>query len=51
MVFKWLRQAFLVTNRYLSWDTPQEVMIVKSAQNKLPAAARQVSVVIFTTLI
>lgn len=30
--------------RYLSWDTPQEVMIVKSAQHKLPAAARQVSV-------
>ncbi|RMC18555.1 hypothetical protein DUI87_04447 [Hirundo rustica rustica] len=28
--------------RYLSWDTPQEVMIVKSAQNKLPAAARQI---------
>ncbi|NXC42959.1 DCA17 factor, partial [Penelope pileata] len=30
--------------RYLSWDTPQEVMVVKSAQNKLPAAARQVSI-------
>ncbi|OXB60633.1 hypothetical protein ASZ78_001166 [Callipepla squamata] len=28
--------------RYLSWDTPQEVMVVKSAQNKLPAAARQI---------
>uniref|UniRef100_A0A8C5IC22 DDB1 and CUL4 associated factor 17 n=1 Tax=Junco hyemalis TaxID=40217 RepID=A0A8C5IC22_JUNHY len=30
--------------RYLSWDTPQEVMIVKSAQNKLPAAARQAGI-------
>ncbi|NXK13604.1 DCA17 factor, partial [Herpetotheres cachinnans] len=30
--------------RYLSWDTPQEVMVVKSAQNKLPAAARQAGI-------
>ncbi|NWS46738.1 DCA17 factor, partial [Probosciger aterrimus] len=30
--------------RYLSWDSPQELMVVKSAQNKLPAAARQVSI-------
>ncbi|XP_009553960.2 DDB1- and CUL4-associated factor 17 [Cuculus canorus] len=30
--------------RYLSWDTPQEVMIVKSAQNKLPAEARQAGI-------
>ncbi|XP_068804703.1 DDB1- and CUL4-associated factor 17 isoform X2 [Struthio camelus] len=28
--------------RYLSWDTPQEIMVIKSAQNKLPAAARQI---------
>lgn len=27
--------------RYLSWDTPQEVIAVKSAQNKGSAAARQ----------
>ncbi|XP_062435048.1 DDB1- and CUL4-associated factor 17 isoform X4 [Rhea pennata] len=30
--------------RYLSWDTPQEVMVIKSAQNKLPAAARQAGI-------
>uniref|UniRef100_A0A8D0KWD9 DDB1 and CUL4 associated factor 17 n=1 Tax=Strix occidentalis caurina TaxID=311401 RepID=A0A8D0KWD9_STROC len=30
--------------RYLSWDTPQEIMVVKSAQNKLPAAARQAGI-------
>ncbi|XP_075612793.1 DDB1- and CUL4-associated factor 17 isoform X3 [Balearica regulorum gibbericeps] len=30
--------------RYLSWDTPQEVMVVKSSQNKLPAAARQAGI-------
>ncbi|XP_065494230.1 DDB1- and CUL4-associated factor 17 isoform X2 [Caloenas nicobarica] len=30
--------------RYLSWDIPQEVMVVKSAQNKLPAAARQAGI-------
>uniref|UniRef100_A0A8D0GXE7 DDB1 and CUL4 associated factor 17 n=1 Tax=Sphenodon punctatus TaxID=8508 RepID=A0A8D0GXE7_SPHPU len=28
--------------RYLSWDTPQEIMVVKSVQHKLPAAARQI---------
>ncbi|XP_060113293.1 DDB1- and CUL4-associated factor 17 [Heteronotia binoei] len=27
--------------RYLSWDTPQDIMVVKSAQCKVPAAARQ----------
>ncbi|NXT27933.1 DCA17 factor, partial [Syrrhaptes paradoxus] len=30
--------------RYLSWDTPQEVLVVKSAQNKLPAAAQQADI-------
>ncbi|NXD63044.1 DCA17 factor, partial [Eolophus roseicapillus] len=30
--------------RYLSWDIPQELMVVKSAQNKLPAAARQAGI-------
>ncbi|XP_072197813.1 DDB1- and CUL4-associated factor 17 isoform X2 [Excalfactoria chinensis] len=30
--------------RYLSWDAPQEVMVVKSAQNKLPAEARQAGI-------
>ncbi|XP_027534379.1 DDB1- and CUL4-associated factor 17 isoform X1 [Neopelma chrysocephalum] len=30
--------------RYLSWDTPQEVMVVKTIQNKLPAAARQAGI-------
>ncbi|KAI6065079.1 DDB1- and CUL4-associated factor 17 [Aix galericulata] len=30
--------------RYLSWDTPQEVMVIKSAQNKLPAASRQAGI-------
>ncbi|XP_071667171.1 DDB1- and CUL4-associated factor 17 isoform X4 [Patagioenas fasciata] len=30
--------------RYLSWDIPQEVMVIKSAQNKLPAAARQAGI-------
>ncbi|XP_072731314.1 DDB1- and CUL4-associated factor 17 isoform X2 [Ciconia boyciana] len=30
--------------RYLSWDIPQEVVVVKSAQNKLPAAARQAGI-------
>ncbi|XP_033024098.1 DDB1- and CUL4-associated factor 17 [Lacerta agilis] len=30
--------------RYLSWDVPQEVMVVKSAQQKLPAAARQAGI-------
>lgn len=43
MILKLLRDAFIDTNRYLSWDIPQELMVVKSAQNKLPAAARQVS--------
>ncbi|NXH22479.1 DCA17 factor, partial [Bucco capensis] len=33
--------------RYLSWDTPQEVMVVKSVQNKLPAS-RQVNIQEFT---
>ncbi|XP_066490825.1 DDB1- and CUL4-associated factor 17 isoform X2 [Tiliqua scincoides] len=28
--------------RYLSWDTPQEIMVVKSAQHKIIAAARQI---------
>ncbi|KAJ7415569.1 DDB1- and CUL4-associated factor 17 [Willisornis vidua] len=28
--------------RYLCWDTPQEVMVAKTVQNKLPAAARQI---------
>ncbi|XP_048668419.1 DDB1- and CUL4-associated factor 17 isoform X4 [Marmota marmota marmota] len=28
--------------RYLSWDTPQEVIAVKSAQNKSSAVARQI---------
>ncbi|KAF7248040.1 DDB1- and CUL4-associated factor 17 [Varanus komodoensis] len=27
--------------RYLSWDTPQEVMTIKSAQHKLPPASQQ----------
>ncbi|XP_065269664.1 DDB1- and CUL4-associated factor 17 [Emys orbicularis] len=30
--------------RYLSWDTPQEIMVVKSAQHKLPAAAQQAGI-------
>uniref|UniRef100_A0A8C5Y0W6 DDB1 and CUL4 associated factor 17 n=1 Tax=Microcebus murinus TaxID=30608 RepID=A0A8C5Y0W6_MICMU len=30
--------------RYLSWDTPQEVIAVKSAQNKASAAARQAGI-------
>uniref|UniRef100_A0A8C7E808 DDB1 and CUL4 associated factor 17 n=1 Tax=Nothoprocta perdicaria TaxID=30464 RepID=A0A8C7E808_NOTPE len=30
--------------RYLSWDTPQEVMVIKSSQNKLPAAAQQAGI-------
>lgn len=30
--------------RYLSWDTPQEVIAVKSAQNKCSALARQVDI-------
>ncbi|XP_048201706.1 DDB1- and CUL4-associated factor 17 [Perognathus longimembris pacificus] len=30
--------------RYLSWDTPQEVIAVKSAQNKSPAGARQAGI-------
>ncbi|XP_021494907.1 DDB1- and CUL4-associated factor 17 isoform X3 [Meriones unguiculatus] len=30
--------------RYLSWDTPQEVIAVKSAQNKSSAAARQAGI-------
>ncbi|XP_004577367.2 DDB1- and CUL4-associated factor 17 isoform X2 [Ochotona princeps] len=28
--------------RYLSWDTPQEVIVVKSAQNKTSTMARQI---------
>ncbi|XP_061464490.1 DDB1- and CUL4-associated factor 17 isoform X2 [Rhineura floridana] len=31
-------------SRYLSWDTPQEVMVLKSAQQKVPAAARQTGI-------
>uniref|UniRef100_A0A6I8NJT0 DDB1 and CUL4 associated factor 17 n=1 Tax=Ornithorhynchus anatinus TaxID=9258 RepID=A0A6I8NJT0_ORNAN len=30
--------------RYLSWDTPQEVIVVKSAQNKVTAIARQAGI-------
>uniref|UniRef100_A0A5F9DQP1 DDB1 and CUL4 associated factor 17 n=1 Tax=Oryctolagus cuniculus TaxID=9986 RepID=A0A5F9DQP1_RABIT len=30
--------------RYLSWDTPQEVIAVKSAQNKASAVARQAGI-------
>ncbi|XP_040827642.1 DDB1- and CUL4-associated factor 17 isoform X4 [Ochotona curzoniae] len=30
--------------RYLSWDTPQEVLVVKSAQNKASAMARQAGI-------
>lgn len=30
--------------RYLSWDTPQEVIAIKSAQNKSSALARQVDI-------
>ncbi|XP_048339238.1 DDB1- and CUL4-associated factor 17 isoform X2 [Sphaerodactylus townsendi] len=30
--------------RYLSWDTPQEIMVVKSAQCKVLAAARQAGI-------
>ncbi|XP_038607284.1 DDB1- and CUL4-associated factor 17 isoform X1 [Tachyglossus aculeatus] len=30
--------------RYLSWDTPQEVIVVKSAQNKVTAVARQAGI-------
>ncbi|XP_008117077.2 DDB1- and CUL4-associated factor 17 isoform X2 [Anolis carolinensis] len=30
--------------RYLSWDTPQDVMVVKSIQQKHPGAARQAGV-------
>nr|XP_048724533.1 DDB1- and CUL4-associated factor 17 isoform X3 [Caretta caretta] len=30
--------------RYLSWDTPQEIMVLKSAQHKLPAAAQQAGI-------
>ncbi|XP_016059057.1 PREDICTED: DDB1- and CUL4-associated factor 17 isoform X3 [Miniopterus natalensis] len=30
--------------RYLSWDTPQEVITVKSAQNKVSALARQAGI-------
>ncbi|XP_062972476.1 DDB1- and CUL4-associated factor 17 [Elgaria multicarinata webbii] len=39
-----LEKVYLASHckfRYLSWDTPQEVMTVKSAQHKLPAAAQQ----------
>ncbi|XP_074926223.1 DDB1- and CUL4-associated factor 17 isoform X2 [Chelonoidis abingdonii] len=30
--------------RYLSWDTPQEIMVVKSAQHKFTAAAQQAGI-------
>ncbi|XP_073161916.1 DDB1- and CUL4-associated factor 17 isoform X2 [Lepidochelys kempii] len=30
--------------RYLSWDTPQEIMVLKSAQHKLPAATQQAGI-------
>nr|XP_056717419.1 DDB1- and CUL4-associated factor 17 isoform X2 [Euleptes europaea] len=39
-----LEKVYLTSHckfRYLSWDTPQQVMVVKSAQCKVPAAARQ----------
>ncbi|XP_034991344.2 DDB1- and CUL4-associated factor 17 isoform X3 [Zootoca vivipara] len=42
-----LEKVYLASHckfRYLSWDVPQEVMVVKSAQQKLPAAARQVGI-------
>nr|XP_060634952.1 DDB1- and CUL4-associated factor 17 isoform X2 [Anolis sagrei ordinatus] len=42
-----LEKVYLATQckfRYLSWDTPQDVMVVKSIQQKLPGAARQVCV-------
>ncbi|XP_053121654.1 DDB1- and CUL4-associated factor 17 isoform X2 [Hemicordylus capensis] len=42
-----LEKVYLASHckfRYLSWDTPQEVMVVKSAQQKLPAAARQAGI-------
>ncbi|XP_063174266.1 DDB1- and CUL4-associated factor 17 isoform X3 [Candoia aspera] len=40
-----LEKVYLASHckfRYLSWDMPQEVMAIKSTQQKLPAAARQI---------
>nr|XP_028605672.1 DDB1- and CUL4-associated factor 17 isoform X2 [Podarcis muralis]XP_028605683.1 DDB1- and CUL4-associated factor 17 isoform X2 [Podarcis muralis] len=42
-----LEKVYLTSHcnfRYLSWDVPQEIMVVKSAQLKLPAAAQQAGI-------